>query len=305
MHRIIEQTAASRGMVKTPNLSSVPWPDKGHSDPMKIGCSHSYFHISHEETAVHAEYHPHLAAAQGPHPRDEARDETQPQAQDAHSPARLGRLLSHPDLPGSLLFQDHRLRPPRALRRGGRAEGRLRGSWSARAQTVDREADRRVRRAFGRRGGAHLPRMAALALELQAFGRGTVQGAGHPGKPGDGSPRAPWPGLPLEEAASGRAREGLRRAQRAKAGEAFGCPFDGREGGSLLPGGDQTPDQPEGRLLLDAEGQAETAEETLIELPCELAKQLQVAARLGDRRQCGLQVPSLLRTLQDVEGMGL
>src|SRR5215210_9025651 len=115
MHRIIEQTAATHGMVKTPNPSS------------------------HEETAVHAEYHPHPAPTQGPHPRDEARDETQPQAQDVHSPARLGRLLSHPDLPGYLLFQDHRLRPRRALRRGGRVDGRFRGSWSARAQTVDRE----------------------------------------------------------------------------------------------------------------------------------------------------------------------
>src|SRR5215211_110128 len=139
MHRIIEQTAGSRGMVKTPNPTS------------------------HEETAVHAEYHPHPAAAQGPYPRDEARDETQPQAADAHSPARLGRLLSHPDLPGPLLFQDHRLRPPRALRRGGRVDGRLRGSCSARAQTVDRQADGRVHRAFDRTGVAYLPWMAAIA----------------------------------------------------------------------------------------------------------------------------------------------
>ena len=58
--------------------------------------------------------------------------------------------------------------------------------------------------------------MAAIALELQAFGCGTVQGAGHTGKPGDDSPRAPSPGLPLEEATSARAREGLRRAQRER-----------------------------------------------------------------------------------------
>ena len=38
-----------------------------------------------------------------------------------------------------------------------------------------------------------------------------------------------------------------------------GCPFDGREGGLLLPGREQARDQPQGRLVLDAQGQAEAA----------------------------------------------
>ena len=104
----------------------------------------------------------------------------------------------------------------------------------ARTQTVARGADGRVRRAFGRRGFAHLPWMAAIALELQALGRGVVQGASHRGEPGDGAPRAPSPGLLLEEAASDPSRERLRRVRTAKAHEARRCPFDGGEGGIFL-----------------------------------------------------------------------
>ena len=48
------------------------------------------------------------------------------------------------------------------------------------------------------------------SLELQAVGRGAVQGTDGRGKPGDGPPCAPPPRLPLEEAASGPARERLR-----------------------------------------------------------------------------------------------
>jgi hypothetical protein len=46
------------------------------------------------------------------------------------------------------------------------------------------------------------------SLELQAFGRGVVQGGSHPGKLGDTSPRAPSSGLSLEKAAPGPTREG-------------------------------------------------------------------------------------------------
>src|SRR5215212_2353984 len=102
--------------------------------------------------------------------------------------------------------------------------------------------------------------MVALALELQAFGRGVVQGAGCPGKPGDASPDAPSPGLSLEKAAPSAAREGLRRSAGAKAEEALGCSFDGRASGGVLSGRDQARDQPQSRFVLDAKGQAETAE---------------------------------------------
>jgi hypothetical protein len=44
---------------------------------------------------------------------------------------------------------------------------------------------------------------------------------------------------------------------------------------------------------------------SLVQLPSELAKKLQVSSRLRDRGQGGPQIPGLLRTLQDVEGMSL
>jgi Winged helix-turn helix len=56
------------------------------------------------------------------------------------------------------------------------------------------------------------------SLELQAHRPPTVRGAGRPpGKPGDGAPRAPPARLPLEEAASRRARQRLRGAHRTEA----------------------------------------------------------------------------------------
>src|SRR4051794_8914177 len=67
MHRIIEQTAISScGMVKTPKI-----------------------YPATKETAAYGNYLPHTSAAQGPHPKDEARDQTFKKVADAHSPARL------------------------------------------------------------------------------------------------------------------------------------------------------------------------------------------------------------------------
>ncbi len=64
MHRIIEQTAISCGMVKTPNPAS------------------------HErDSRPDAEYHPRFRRTQGPHPRDEARTATEQEAEDAHRAA--------------------------------------------------------------------------------------------------------------------------------------------------------------------------------------------------------------------------
>jgi hypothetical protein len=102
--------------------------------------------------------------------------------------------------------------------------------------------------------------MAALALELQAFGCGVVKGAGRLSKPRDGSPRAPSPRLSLEKAAPDPTRERLRRSAGAKAQEAIGCPFDGQGSGVVFPGRDQARDQPQSRFLLDAQREATTAE---------------------------------------------
>ncbi len=48
-----------------------------------------------------------------------------------------------------------------------------------------------------------------VSLELQAFGRGVVEGASRPGKSRDTSPRAPSHGLSLEKTAPGPTRERL------------------------------------------------------------------------------------------------
>lgn len=65
------------------------------------------------------------------------------------------------------------------------------------------------------------------SLELQAHRPATAHRAGHRGEPGDTPTRAPSPRLPLEEAASGPAREELRRANRAEASETRRGAFDG------------------------------------------------------------------------------
>src|SRR5215213_6695516 len=96
MHRIIEQTAISScGMVKTPIQPAT------------------------EETAVHAEYRHESRRTQGPHSTDEARKATEQEAEDAHSAAPRRGSFSHPDLPGPLLLQDHRLCGRHSLRPGG------------------------------------------------------------------------------------------------------------------------------------------------------------------------------------------
>jgi len=67
------------------------------------------------------------------------------------------------------------------------------------------------------------------SLELQAARPATAQRAGHRGEPGDTPTGAPSPRLPLEEAASGPAREELRRANRAEESETRRRAFDGAE----------------------------------------------------------------------------
>jgi hypothetical protein len=65
MHRIIEQTAISCGMVKTPNPSS------------------------HERDGrPDAEYHHSFLLSQGSHPRDETPKAAEQETEDAHSAAR-------------------------------------------------------------------------------------------------------------------------------------------------------------------------------------------------------------------------
>jgi transposase len=99
------------------------------------------------------------------------------------------------------------------------------------------------------------------SLELQAHRPPTVRGAGRsPGKPGDGAPRAPPTRLPLEEAASPRARQRLRGAARAEARQAGGrAANDAGGGGLFFPGRDQAGDQPQGGLLLDAQRETEAS----------------------------------------------
>jgi hypothetical protein len=114
----------------------------------------------------------------------------------------------------SSVLKHHRLRGRRSLCWGGRPS--MTASGEARSRCSERERER-ARRAFGRRGFAYRPRLAALTLELQAHRPPTVRGVGRPpGKPGDGAPRAPPARLPLEEAASRRARERLRGAHRTE-----------------------------------------------------------------------------------------
>jgi hypothetical protein len=81
MHRIIEQTAALCGMVKTPNPSS-----------------------HQRETAVHAEYHYRSTTTQGPHQRDETRKTPKQEAEDAHHRARCRWFLAHRDRSRALLL---------------------------------------------------------------------------------------------------------------------------------------------------------------------------------------------------------
>src|SRR5215217_7253372 len=181
MHRIIEQTAVPSGMVKTPHPSS------------------------HRRDGLTWRISPSPPTAQELPSGTEARKETPTPTADAHHPARFGGSLAHRDLPRALLFAHHRLRGRRSLRWGG--EGGLRRPEAARPGGAAGKKSERARRAFGRRGFAHRPRLAALALELQAHRPPTVRGAcRHPGKPGDGAPRAPPARLPLEEGAPRRAR---------------------------------------------------------------------------------------------------
>src|SRR5215218_3549242 len=96
MRRIIEQTAISCGMVKTPNP-----------------------HPATKETAVHGGYRYHFRRAQGPHLSDETRKQTQPQVEDAPHPARVRWSLTHRDLPNLFLFAHHRLLYRRLFHRRG------------------------------------------------------------------------------------------------------------------------------------------------------------------------------------------
>src|SRR5918998_5515473 len=139
---MIEQTAVSRGMVKTPIQPAT------------------------KETAAHAEYRHRPRTTQGPHPGDEAREKTQPQAQDAHSAARLRWLLANRDRPCPLLFAHHRLRGCMPVHRRG-ASSLLR-PYQARAETVARREGRGAHRTFAGEGLSDLSWLAALTLELQA-----------------------------------------------------------------------------------------------------------------------------------------
>src|SRR4051794_13898105 len=204
-----------------------------------------------KETAVHAEYCHHLLQTQGSHKANEARMPTEQEVEDAHSAARLRRSLAHRDSPSPLLLAHHRLCGRSSLR-PGEASGLLRPP-KTRPETVAWGAGKRAYRASGGRWVARLSWLAALALELQAPGRGVVQGASHSGEPGDHSPRAPSPGLPLEKAAPRPARERLRGAARTKTREARRRPANGGRSGVILPGRDEPADQPQSRFLLDAQ----------------------------------------------------
>src|SRR5919112_781520 len=74
MYRITEQTAVLCGMVKTP------------------------IHPATKETTAHGEYPYCPPRTRMPHLRDEARNETESKAEDAHYSARLRRSLAHRDL---------------------------------------------------------------------------------------------------------------------------------------------------------------------------------------------------------------
>jgi hypothetical protein len=138
MHRIIEQTAVSCGMVKTPNPSS------------------------HKETAAHGEYRYSSRRTQGPHLSNEARKQTQPQVADAHRPARMRWSLTNRDRPDPLLLAHHRLLRLRALH-ARRASG-LRRSQEARPRPAGGRFGARADRRAHRRGSAHQAWLAALAL---------------------------------------------------------------------------------------------------------------------------------------------
>src|SRR5215212_6883341 len=74
---------------------------------------------------------------------------------------------------------------------------------------------------------------------LQAPYSGIVQGASYPAEPGDTSARASSPGLSLEKATSGPARERLQRAKGAKAQEALGRHINDQRSRIVFPGRDQ------------------------------------------------------------------
>ena len=56
-------------------------------------------------------------------------------------------------------------------------------------------------------------------------------------------------------------RKTQRRLPRAKAGEAVGCPFDAQASGTIFPGPEQATNQPQSRILLDAQRDPTAAED--------------------------------------------
>src|SRR5215208_788851 len=97
-----------------------------------------------------------------------------------------------------------------------------------------------------------------------------------------------------------RSRASLRSCARLTITHTLQCPQNGsvRRWVRLQGANDHRPKfQPFG-------GNVEVHYGAFVQLSSQLAKKFQVPPRLGDRGQGDPQVPSLLRTLQDVEGVG-